>query len=104
MTSGSGPSALRMIERLLLGELAGLHELVDERVILRETTQLPVAEQVGTAVTDMRDRNAVEVEIGRGQRRAHPVELPLGARARVDLAIGRRCHLGEPALRGPLGG
>ena len=58
--------ALRVLGGLLLGQLAAAHELVDERVVAREPRQLAVAQQVGAAVADVRERRARR---RRGRRR-----------------------------------
>ena len=92
--------ALRVLGGLLLGQLAAAHELLDERVVAREPRQLAVAQQVGTAVADVRERQLVAVEVGGGERRAHPVERAVLLRDLVD-ALVRLAHARlEPLLGG----
>ena len=62
-TSGSGPSARVMIERCGWTSassgvsLPGAHHLVDERVVVGQALELAVAQPVGAAVADVRDRD-----------------------------------------------
>ena len=62
-----------MLEGLgfLLGELAGLDELVDERLIPRQLHELAVAHQVPARIAHLREEQEVVDQRGRGDRRAH---------------------------------
>ncbi len=90
-----------MLGSLLLGQLAAANELIDERVILREARQRTIAKQICAAVPDMCDCNVRIVDVGSGQRRAHPGPLMLGARELVDPAIGFPRPLGKALLGRP---
>ena len=74
--------ALRVLGGLLLGQLALAHQLLDERVILGQAGQRPVAEDVGAAVADVRHRQIGVVEVDGGQGGAHPGVLVLDWRER----------------------
>ena len=88
-----------MLGRLLLGQLALAHELVDQRMVLGQALQLPVAKQVCTTVADMRDREMRVVQVGGRERRAHPGQLMLRVGALVDLPVGRLHNRGQALLR-----
>ncbi len=95
---------LRVLKRLLLGQLSALYELVDQRVVPRQADQLAVTEHVGAAVADVGDRDVGIVHIGRGQGGAHPRMLLGRVRQLVDLPVGlldddRQPVLGRPLLR-----
>ena len=91
--------SLRMLGGLLLGQLPAAHELVDERVVLGEALERPVAEQVRAAVADVGDRDMGVVDVGGGQGRAHPGPPAIRARALVDLLVGLAHALGQALLR-----
>ena len=91
-----------MLSRLLGGELALSHELLDQRVILRQPRELTVAEQVGAAVADMGDRQVRVVQVSRGERRTHPGPFALGGGKLVDPLICRLHRLREPLLGAPV--
>ena len=88
-----------MLGGLLFGQLAATHELVDQRVVLGEALQRPVAKQVRPAVPDVGDRQARVIHIRRGEGRSHPRAPVLLARALVD-ALVRSAHPVGQALLG----
>ncbi len=90
--------SLGMLGGLRLGQLSVTHELVDERVVAGQALQRAVAEEVGPAVADVRDRHARLVEVGGRQRRAHAGAFTIRVRALVDLAVGFANPDGEPLL------
>ena len=57
--------ALRVRLGLLLGELAALDQLVDERVVAGEPHELAVAQQVGARVADVGDRDLAVADVAR---------------------------------------
>ena len=91
--------ALRMLGRLLLGQLPLPDELVDERVVLGQARQLAVAEQIRAAVADVGDRHLGVIEVRGREGRPHPLATVLGARAIVDPVVGLPDAIGESLLR-----
>ena len=63
--------ALRVLVGLLGRELALAHELLDERVVVGQALEGPVAQAVEAAVADVGDGEVVLADVGDGQRRAH---------------------------------
>ena len=57
---------------LFLGELAGLDELVHERLVARQLHELALAHEVAARVADLREEEVVVDERRGGHRRAHP--------------------------------
>ncbi len=90
---------LRMLGGLLLGQLALPDQLVDQRVVLRQPSQLTVPEQIGAAVADVGDGQMGVVEVCRGQRGAHSGTALLGSGAVVDAVVGVADELGQASLR-----
>ena len=78
---------LRMDLRLLLGELAGLQQLVDERVILRQLLHLLAAHEVGARVADVPDRDGHPLDERDRHRRSHARGGGVGRGAVVDEAV-----------------
>ena len=89
---------LRVLGGLLLGQLAALDELADQRVVLGQQLELAVAEQIRAAVADVSDGDLGAIEVDRGQRRPHPRALVLGARDVVDAPVGGLHDRGQALL------
>jgi hypothetical protein len=63
---------LRMVLGLLIGKPALASQLLDQGVVGGQQLQLAIPVQVGPAVADVRERDLVVLEHGRGEGRAHP--------------------------------
>ena len=74
--------------RLLLGEEAGHHLLVDPGVVLGELVEPAVAEAVGAAVAHVRHGGDVAVEEEADDGRAHAVERAVLADGPQHLVMG----------------
>ena len=80
--------ALRVDRRLLGRELTAPHELGDERVVVGQLLELPVAQPVGARVADVPDRDLpVGLEHRDRHRRAHPRRRRVGGGALVDAQV-----------------
>src|SRR5436190_2788273 len=90
--------ALRMRLGLLARELAGLEQLVDERVILRQLLHLRVADEVGARVADVTERDVVVLDERDRDRRAHAGCVGVAARAVVDPAVRLLDQVGDALL------
>ncbi len=73
--------------RLLGRELAALHQLVDERVVLGELLHDAVAQQIRARVADVAERDACALDERGGDRRPHPGGGRIGVGALVDAAV-----------------
>ena len=68
------------MSRGLLGrQLLLAHQFLDERVVLGETLERAVAEQIRATVADVGDRHRGVVDVGGRQRGSHPGALAVGA-------------------------
>jgi hypothetical protein len=88
---------------LLLRELAARHQLADQRVVLRQADQVPVAQHVGARVADMRDRDLVLADVRSRDRRPHPGGPGIGAGAVVNRPVRVLDDLDEPVRGRSLG-
>ena len=61
-------------------------------------SSVAVAEQVGAAVADVRDRQRRVIDVRGSQRGAHPGALVVGLRALVDPAVSLADPAGQPLL------
>ena len=107
-TVGLGPECagddrpLRMLERLLVGQLAALNaaprpasDPASAAAARRRGTGRPGCPRRGRS-----RRSSAVVEVGRGQRRTHSGAVAIAVRELVDLPVGLlRGDLGEPLLR-----
>ena len=75
--------------RLFFRQLAGLDELVDERLIAGQLNQTAVAQHVGARVADLSEKEVVVHERGRGHRRAHPASRAIELGLLKDAEAGR---------------
>ena len=73
---------------LFTRQLAGLQQLVDERVVLGELLHAGVADQVCTRIAHMPERHVLPADEGDRDRRAHAGGVRVGARAVIDTAVG----------------
>ena len=80
-----------VLERLgfFFGELSGLDELVDERLIARDLHEPVAAQDVAAAVADLREEQVVVDEPGDGGGRSH------AAPGAVDLGLGEDSQSGR---------
>jgi hypothetical protein len=94
-----------MLVGLLRREAALAHELLDERVVVREALEPPVAQAVEAAVADVRDGELGLADVGDRQRRAHARALVVRTGELVDAAVGLAHALGQALLdaAGPVG-
>ena len=90
--------ALWVLDGLLGRELALADQLVDERVVVGQAQQLPVAQAVGATVADVRDRHLLLPHVHGGERRAHARVLGVCLGESMDAEVGRAGVLGEAAL------
>jgi len=92
--------ALRVLLGLLVGELSLAAQLLDQRMVLGQPLQLPVAQQIGAAVTDMSDRHLVALgsDDHRGERRSHAGVALVAGGVLVNLAVGRLEYLPQGVL------
>ena len=88
----------RVLPCLLTGEAAKIHQLLHERVVMRELCHNAVGYAVCPAVTDVQQRHAVTVGIERDQRCAHALTLRILHGAAIHVAIGL-VRTGTEALR-----
>ena len=90
-----------MLDGFLGREPSLAHQLVDERVVVGEPQQLPVAQAVRAAVADVRDRDVALADVDRGQGRAHARLLGVGMGELVDARVGglRRAGRAPPPAR-----
>ncbi len=90
--------ALRMLDGLLGRELALADQLVDERMVVGQAQQLAVAQAVGAAVADVRDRHLLGADVDGRERRAHARVLGARLGELVDADVRRVRARGEAAL------
>ena len=90
-------AALRVDLGLLLGELAAVDELADERVVAGEAGELAVAHQVAARVADMGDDHLVLGDVGGGARRPHALPRRVDARHLVDALVASRMVATRPS-------
>ncbi len=79
-----------VLERLglFLGELAGLDELVDERLVARQLHQVALAQQVAPRVAHLGEEEVVVDQSGRGDGRPHPAARAIELRLLEDAQPG----------------
>src|SRR6202041_3489781 len=94
--------ALRVLLGFLGRQPALADQLVDERVVVGEAQQLAVAQAVGAAVADVRDRHLLLTYVDRRQRRAHAGVLGAALGELVDVRI-RRQRIRRETLLGARG-
>src|SRR4029077_15931568 len=87
--------AVAVAARLLLGQESDAHLLGDPRVILRDLTQLAIADDIGAAVADVDDIGAATSEDERDTGRAHAGQFRMLARMTVDRVIRLIYSVGE---------
>ena len=66
----------------------GVDEALGERLVLGELERDAIADEVGTAVTHLREEQVRSMNARRRERRAHPAHLGMLARVCVDLRVG----------------
>ena len=74
---------------LFFGELAGLDELVDERLVARDLHELLAAQDVAARVADLREEEVVVDERRGGDRRAHAAARAIELRLLEDAQARR---------------
>src|SRR5207302_1791299 len=79
-------------------ELAALHQLVDERVILSELLDPALADEVRAGVADVSERDAIVLGERNGDRRTHARGVRIGARPVVDATVRLLDQVEDPIL------
>ena len=87
--------AVRMDLGLGLGDLAGLHHAVHERVVVRQLAERARAQQVRAAVPDVREPDGAPFDLRGGERGTHPAHVPVLLRPGEDRAVRLTHLLGE---------
>src|SRR5205823_2667881 len=90
--------ALWMHLGFLRRELAALHQLVDERVILSELLDPALADEVRAGVADVSERDAIVLGERNGDRRTHARGVRIGARPVVDATVRLLDQVEDPIL------
>ncbi len=87
--------SMRVVRRLGLADLAFVDQRLHPAVIMGESFQLAVAEEVGPAVADVGQAEFDPVEHGPGEGGAHPVEVGIGLDEIGDPVVGLVDRAGE---------
>ena len=77
-----------MLVGLLGRQLALAHELLDERMVVGQALEGPVAQAVEPAVAHVGDGEVVLADVGDGERRAHAGPRVVGLGGRHDPRVG----------------
>jgi hypothetical protein len=88
-----GPVGMR--GDVVFGDLALVDQRLDERVVVRDLDELPVAQQVGPRVADMAERGVPVRPQQGGQRRAHALDRGVGDDQLLQPQVGRGDRVGE---------
>src|SRR5207253_7248691 len=91
--------ALGMTSRLFGSQEAGIHLLLNQRVVFGKLAHFAVADEIDARITDVSDQVAGLREQQRRDGATHPKLVPLRARSFVDSAICVPQRLSDAIVR-----